>query len=31
MRKLLKIITDILMFADFIFLMSHEVYNKPQI
>ena len=24
-RKLLKIITDILMFADFIFLMSHEV------
>lgn len=28
MRKLLKIITDILMFADFIFLMSHEVVRK---
>ncbi len=25
MRKIVKIITDILMFADFIFLMSHEV------
>lgn len=28
MRKLLKIITDILMFADFIFLMSHEVVRN---
>jgi len=28
MRKLVKIITDILMFADFIFLMSHEVVRN---
>ena len=27
-RKILKIITDILMFADFIFLMSHEVVRN---
>lgn len=27
-KKILKIITDILMFADFIFLMSHEVVRN---
>ena len=27
-KKLLKIITDILMFMDFIFLMSHEVVRN---